>query len=241
MWLWGRHAVTAALANPERACTRLLGTRQALDLVGDRIGRAGLAVHTVEAADLDRRLPGDAAHQGLLLEVAPLPPLALADVTGDPAAPRLLLALDQVTDPRNLGAILRSAAALGVAGVVLPRHGSAELGGACAKAASGALDRVPIVEVVNLARALEEVGEAGFSRIGLVADGPELFEAAVLAPRNLLVLGAEGRGLRRLTALRCDRLARLAIDPSSDSLNVSVAAGIALYLAAQGLRCRGEG
>ena len=147
--------------------------------------------------------------------------------------------MDQVTDPRNLGAILRSAAALSVAGLLLPRHGSAELGGACAKAASGALDRVPIVET-NLAQALDELGRQGFSRIGLAADGPEPLDAAILAPRCVLVLGAEDRGLRRLTAERCDRLAHLAIDPVMESLNVSVAAGIALYIAAHGLRRQGD-
>lgn len=236
LWLWGRHAVTAALAHADRACFRLLATRAAIAGLGPLAHRPHLEVREAEAAELARRIASDAAHQGLLLEVGPLPPRALDELTGTDDEPRLLLALDQVSDPRNLGAILRSAAALGVGGVVVPRHGSAELGGACAKAASGALDRVPIAEVVNLARALAELRERGFAVLGLDASGPLALEQLPLNSRTVLVLGAEGTGLRRLTAERCDTLARLAIDPGAESLNVAVAAGVALYVIRHALR-----
>jgi 23S rRNA (guanosine2251-2'-O)-methyltransferase len=176
---------------------------------------------------------GTRDHQGVL---AWCEPYRYADAFELAAAERPLLAcLDQVSDPRNLGAILRTAAALGVAGVVLPRRRSAELGGACAKAASGALDLVPIVEVVNLTRALAELKERSFWTLGLDAKGPTRVEDLPPEPRRVLVLGGEGTGLRRLVAEGCDRLARLDMDPRVESLNVAVAAGIALYL----LRHRG--
>ena len=151
----------------------------------------------------------------------------------DEAAASLVLALDQVSDPRNLGAILRTAAALGVEGVILPERRSAELGGACAKAASGALDLVPLVEVVNLGRALAQLKQRGYWIVGLDAAGPAALETLDLPSRVVLVLGSEGEGLRRLVAEQCDHLAKLTIDPCMESLNVSVAAGIALYLLAR--------
>jgi 23S rRNA (guanosine2251-2'-O)-methyltransferase len=171
-----------------------------------------------------------------VLDAGPLPPRSLDELTTDPASPALLLALDQVSDPRNLGAILRSAAALGVAGVIVPQHGSAELGGVCAKAASGALDLVPIVEVVNLARSLAELKEHGYWLVGLDAATPTPLEDLPSVPRRVLVLGAEGTGLRRLVAESCDQLASLRIEPRMESLNVAVAAGIALYLLAASQR-----
>jgi 23S rRNA (guanosine2251-2'-O)-methyltransferase len=228
--LWGRHAVAAALANPERPCLRLLGSTGAIEALGALAERSGLERRVAEGHELDRLVPSDSPHQGLVLEVGPLPDRALAEIAPDPGEPALVVALDQVSDPRNLGAILRTAAALGVAGVVLPRRRSAELGGACAKAASGALDIVPIVEVVNLSRALAELKERGFWVVGLDAAGPDRVDDLPPEPRRALVLGAEGSGLRRLVAEGCDRLARIEIGPQVESLNVAVAAGIALYL-----------
>jgi 23S rRNA (guanosine2251-2'-O)-methyltransferase len=232
--LWGRHAVAAALANPERPCLRLLGSAGAIGALGALAERPGLERRVADGRELDRLVPADSPHQGLVLEVGPLPDRALAEVAPGPGEPALVLALDQVSDPRNLGAILRTAAAMGVAGVILPRRRSAELGGACAKAASGALDLVPIVEVVNLARALEELKERAFWIVGLDAAAPLRVEDLPPEPRRVLVLGGEGRGLRRLVAEGCDRLARLEIDPRVESLNVAVAAGIALYLLRHG-------
>jgi 23S rRNA (guanosine2251-2'-O)-methyltransferase len=230
--IWGRHPVEAALRNEDRPCHRLQATAPALAALGPLASRKALIVETMTLPQLDRAVPPDSPHQGLVLDAGPLPPRSLDELVPTPDAPGLLLALDQVSDPRNLGAILRSAAALGVTGVVVPRHGSAELGGICAKAASGALDLVPIVEVVNLARSLGELKELGFWLVGLDATSPVRLEALPPAPRRVLVLGAEGAGLRRLVAETCDQLASLRMAPRMESLNVAVAAGIALYLLA---------
>ncbi|MEK0085519.1 23S rRNA (guanosine(2251)-2'-O)-methyltransferase RlmB [Benzoatithermus flavus] len=233
LWLYGQHAVVAALRNPDRTCHRLLATEAALPLVEEAARARGLAVETVSPERLAQILPPDTPHQGLALGVEPLPECSPDELGRDPAAPSLVLALDQVNDPRNLGAILRTAAALGVEGVILPQRRSAELGGACAKAASGALDLLPIVEVVNLARTLGELKERGYWLVGLDAAGPQRLEELDLPSRVVLVLGSEGEGLRRLVADACDFLARLEIDPRMESLNVSVAAGIALYVLAR--------
>lgn len=242
-WLYGQHAVAAALANPRRPCLRLLATANALGRLGEAVRRPGLAVETAGPRELARVLPEGAVHQGLALEVGPLPPLGLAEAMATLPARALVLALDQVSDPRNLGAILRSAVALGAGAVVLPERRSADLGGACAKAASGALDLLPIVEVTNLARALVELKALGFWAVGLDAAAGTGLEAAPRYDRTVLVLGAEGEGLRRLVAETCDLLVRIPLaGPTSggppiaarvDSLNVAVAAGIALYVLAR--------
>jgi 23S rRNA (guanosine2251-2'-O)-methyltransferase len=232
-WLYGQHAVLAALANEDRPCYRLLATEAALPGVKAAANARGLGVEKVPPERIAQILPPDTPHQGLALSVGPLPEHSLDELGQDPDARSLLLALDQVSDPRNLGAILRTAAALGVEGVILPQRRSAELGGACAKAASGALDLLPLVEVVNLGRALQALKERGYWIVGLDAAGPATLEALDLPPRVVLVLGSEGEGLRRLVADGCDFLARLEIDPRMESLNVSVAAGIALYLLAR--------
>lgn len=232
--LYGQHAVAAALANPDRPLQRLLATESGLPLVEAAAAARGLKVQTVPAERIAQLLPPDTPHQGLLLDAGPLPPRSLADLEPAAAGRRpLVLVLDQINDPRNLGAILRSAAALGVCGVLLPARRSAELGGACAKAASGALDIVPVIEVVNLARALAELKERGWWLVGLDAAGERPLEALDLPDKVALVLGSEGEGLRRLVAEGCDFLARLDIEPAVESLNVSVAAGIALYLLAR--------
>jgi 23S rRNA (guanosine2251-2'-O)-methyltransferase len=233
LWLYGQHAVAAALANPDRPCYRLLATETALPGIEARAHERGLTIETALPERLAQILPPDTPHQGLLLSVGPLPERDLDELGQAEGQRSLVLALDQVSDPRNLGAILRTSAALGVEGVILPQRRSAELNGACAKAASGALDLLPIVEVVNLARALAELKERGYWIVGLDAAGEHALEALDLPPRVVLVLGSEGEGIRRLVAERCDFLARLAIDPRMESLNVSVAAGIALYLLAR--------
>ncbi len=227
-WLWGRHAVAAALANPRRPCLRLVATLPALERLGGLARRPGLTVETATPDAIARLIGGDEVHQGLALAVGPLPPLALDEVVPAEGG-SLLVALDQVTDPRNLGAILRSAAAFGVDAVLVPERRSAEVGGAAARAAAGGLDLVPLVEVVNLARALGELQVRGYWIVGL--DGGASVPIADLPAfeRLVLVLGAEGHGLRRLVAERCDRLVRIPIAPAVESLNVAVAAGIALY------------
>ena len=230
---WGRHAVTAALANPERTVRKLWGTREAL---------AALALPSVvpvtyaDVADLARLVPADAPHQGLVAEVDPLEDVWLGDLLDQGRARaddnRPLVVLDQVTDPHNVGAILRSAAAFDALGLVTQdRHAPPE-SGALARAASGALELVPWVRVVNLSRALDEIADAGFWRVGLTGAATLSLGEAIGGQRVAIVLGAEGEGMRANTETHCDQLARLPISPRVESLNVSNAAAIALYAAA---------
>ncbi len=184
-----------------------------------------------DAADLGRLVPGDAPHQGIVAEVEKLPDIWLSDLIQEAPERRPLLVLDQVTDPHNVGAILRSAAAFDAIGIVTQdRHAPPE-SGALAKAASGALETVPWVRVVNLARALDEIAEAGFWRVGLTGEAEMSLGEALGPPRVALVLGAEGEGMRQNTEAHCDALARLPISDRVESLNVSNAAAIALYAA----------
>jgi len=226
--LWGKHAVAAALDNPERKVLRAWATR---DTAGFMQFPKEVAVTLADVADLGRLVPHDAPHQGVVIEVEPLEDVWIDEILGAAGERAVLLVLDQVTDPHNVGAILRSAAAFGAAGIITQDRHSPPESGVIAKAASGALERVPWARVVNLARALEEIAEAGFWRIGLTGDaGTDLREA--LGPaRVALVLGAEGAGLRPNTREHCDALARLPITDSVESLNVSNAAAVALYAA----------
>ena len=228
-WLYGLHAARAALANPKRKVLRAVLTASAAHaLKGGALGR--VAVETVDSSSVGKLLPEGAVHQGAALLCAPLARLDLADVL-DPLAgqPRLVAILDQITDPQNEGAILRSAAAFGVAAVVVQdRHAPPE-SGALAKAASGALDIVPRVVTVNIARALEELGRMGFWRIALAADGDIPLKDAAGPGDIAIVLGAEGSGIRRLVRERCDASAFIPLNAAMESLNVSTAAAIALY------------
>ena len=226
---WGRHSVAAALANPERRIVRVSMTHEA---AADFEIPAGVPVTFADAADLGRLVPRDAPHQGIVVEVERLPDILLADLLDQAADRRPLLVLDQVTDPHNVGAILRTAAAFDALGLVTQdRHAPPE-SGALAKAASGALEIVPWVRVVNLARALDEIAAAGFWRIGLAGEAAMSLQEALGPPRVALVLGAEGEGMRHNTGIHCDALARLPISDRIESLNVSNAAAIALYAAA---------
>ena len=234
LWLYGRHAVEAALANPRRSCHRLLATAEALARLGGGGQRPGVEVVIVERAEIDRKLGADTVHQGLALSVAPLPALDLRRTCAPEPGRNVVLMLDQINDPHNVGAILRTAAAFEVRAVIVAERRTAPLGGAVAKAASGALDLVPVVEVVNLARALDDLAGLGYWRIALDGHAELSIEAAPDAANLALVLGAEGEGVRRLVREHCDFSARLPIAPAMESLNVSVACGIALYaLAAQ--------
>ncbi len=226
--LWGKHAVAAALDNPERKVLRAWATREAAAIMNFP---GSVPVTLADVADLGRMVPHDAPHQGVVIEVEPLEDVWLGDVLGDAEERALLLVLDQVTDPHNVGAIVRSAAAFGAVGIVTQDRHSPPESGALAKAASGALERVPWARVVNLARALEEIGEAGFWRIGLAGDADMELKDALGPPRIALVLGAEGPGLRPNTREHCDALARLPIGSAVESLNVSNAAAVALYAA----------
>jgi 23S rRNA (guanosine2251-2'-O)-methyltransferase len=226
--LWGRHAVAAALDNPERKVLRAWATRDAAAFMQFP---KDVAVTLAEATDLARLVPHDAPHQGVVIEVEPLEDAWLDELLSPAEERAVLLVLDQVTDPHNVGAILRSAAAFGAVGIVTQDRHSPPESGVVAKAASGALERVPWVRVVNLARALEEIGEAGFWRIGLAGDAETDSGQALGSPRIALVLGAEGAGLRPNTREHCDALARLPISDAIESLNVSNAAAVALYAA----------
>jgi 23S rRNA (guanosine2251-2'-O)-methyltransferase len=226
--LWGKHAVAAALDNPERKVLRAWATRET---AGYMQFPKDVAVTLAEATDLARLVPHDAPHQGVVIEVEPLEDAWLDELITGAADRSVLLVLDQVTDPHNVGAILRSAAAFGAVGIVTQDRHSPPESGVVAKAASGALERLRWARVVNLARALEEIGEAGFWRIGLAGDAETDLSQALGPPRVALVLGAEGAGLRPNTREHCDAIARLPITDAVESLNVSNAAAVALYAA----------
>lgn len=227
--LWGKHAVAAALDNPERRILKAWTTREAAAFMQFP---KDVPVIMAEAPDLGRLVPNDAPHQGVVIEVESLDDVWLDGLLAEAHERSMLLVLDQVTDPHNVGAILRSAAAFGALGIVTQdRHAPPE-SGVVAKAASGALERVPWVRVVNLARALEEIAEAGFWRIGLAGEADTELKDALGPQRVALVLGAEGEGMRHNTRQHCDALARLPISDAVESLNVSNAAAVAMYAAA---------
>ena len=228
--LWGHHAVEAALMNPNRRHRKLWATREAIaELCGDL--PPDFTVEYAQAADLGRLVARDAPHQGLVLECDELEDIFLDEVMdGDPTRP--IIVLDQVTDPHNVGAILRSAAAFNAAAIVTQdRHAPPE-SGTLAKSASGALEIVPWVRVVNLARALGEMAEAGYWRIGLAGEAQGTLAETLPSGPVALVLGAEGEGMRHNIQQHCDVLARLPISEAMESLNVSNAAAIALYAVA---------
>ncbi len=224
-WLYGTHAVMAALENEERRITRIISVR-------DAAASYPIAAHhprpeIMEQKEMVLLLGPDAVHQGVAIEVEPLEQPFLDEVLrGD--AP--LIILDQVSDPHNIGAILRSAAAFDAAAVILPKDHAPGETPVVAKAASGALDIVPLVNVTNLAAALRDIQAAGYWVAGLDGSAPTLMTDAKLSRKTALVLGAEGRGMRRLTAESCDMLIRLPISERMESLNVSNAAAIALFM-----------
>ena len=233
-WLYGDHAVMAALANPARKFRRLVLTRakfEALDAETKGRIEEQIAPEVVERDAISRLLPEHAIHQGIALLPAPLRDYRIEDLleSADETS-RIVAVLDQVTDPQNVGAILRSAAAFNVAAIIVPDRHSPPITGVLAKAASGAVETVPIVRVGNLSRALDQLAENGFWRIGLDGQAEqELAEAASSFQKVAVVLGAEGKGLRQLTAQKCDLLAKLPISSKVESLNVSNAAAITFY------------
>jgi len=229
--IYGVHAVEAALSNPRRRIRRLYLTDNAERRLGAALAVRKLPHERVLPKDLDRRLGADTVHQGALAAAEPLEEPTLAELAAA-AGGRPLIVLDQVTDPHNVGAILRSAAAFGAAGLVMTRRHSPPLDGTLAKSASGALEHVPLALVQNLARAMAELKEGGFTVIGLDGEATERLEEGARAGQLALVLGAEGKGLRQLTRESCDRLVRIATDGALASLNVSNAAAVALHWAA---------
>jgi 23S rRNA (guanosine2251-2'-O)-methyltransferase len=229
--IYGFHSVSAALKAPRRELIRLYATAAAAERLGAEIAARGLETRIMSAEDIAARSPREAVHQGLLLEARPLAPIDVADLPAD----GLALVLDQITDPHNVGAILRTAAAFAVDALVTTERHSPEFSGALAKSASGGLEHVPVCSVPNLARALAEMGDMGYWRIGLDSEAEIRLTDEPLSRPLALVLGAEDKGLRRLTRERCDRLARLDLPGAIKSLNVSNACAIALALAHQRL------
>lgn len=231
--LYGVHAVREALRAKGRKLLALYATPAAAGRIAPDAALAGLEPQIVDGADLDRRLGAGAVHQGLLLEARPLPARDISEIENRSG---IVLVLDQITDPHNVGAILRTAAAYAVDALLVTERHAPEFSGVLAKTASGGLEHVPIVAVVNLARAMEELGDMGYLRVGLDSEGSASLEDMVLSRPLALALGAEGAGLRRLTRENCDLVARLDMPGAIKSLNVSNACAVALAIAAQKLR-----
>lgn len=223
--IYGNHPVEEALRNPRRRFVGLMASKNAADRLAAEIAQAGITPAIVHPRDLDRRLGADAVHQGLLLEAKPLPQPRLDQIEKS----GIVVLLDQVTDPHNVGAILRTCAAFNVTALVATARHSPEASGVLFKSASGAYEHVPYAKVTNLARAIEELKGYGFRIAGLDSEAPEPISAIDKTPPLALVLGAEGKGLRQLTRQSCDALVRLDLNGPIKSLNVSNAAAIALY------------
>ncbi len=227
LWLYGVHAVRAALDNPQRRHKRLLVTHAGAETLGKTESYS-----FAEPADrraIEAVLPPGAVHQGVALLSDPLPEVALDEILAALPEQAVLVALDQVTDPQNIGAVLRSAAAFGAAAVILPEHGAPDTTGALAKAASGALELVPLVRVVNLAQSLDQCKAIGCWTVGLAGEADTFLADIDLKGRSVLVMGAEGPGLRRLTREKCDFLVKLPTSGPIAHLNVSNAAAVSLY------------
>ncbi len=226
-WLWGWHAVVAALDNPRRAAPRrLLATEDRAKTLTERFGRIA-TLEIVDAPLVGKPLPAGASHQGVALKIDPLEPVALDDLGADAAG--MLVMLDHLTDPQNVGAIFRSAAAFGARGIILQDRHAPALTGALAKAAVGAVDVLPFARVTNLSRALERLADLGWRAVGLDGAATESLEAALDPSPTVLVMGSEGEGLRRLVSEHCDILAKIPMPGGFESLNVSAAAAVALY------------
>ena len=240
LWLFGLHAVRDALLNPARDKLRLMVTRNAADKLADAIAAAGITPEVVDARKFAPPIDAQSVHQGAALEARPLDwgTLEARCAAGGESglAPRVVL-LDRVSDPHNVGAILRSAEVFGARAVIAPRHHAAPETGALAKTASGALERQPYLRVRNLADAMAELRAMGYLLLGLDGDAPRDIDAGLLGRRDRavgLVLGAEGPGLRPRTRQGCDEMVRIGAAGGFGSLNVSNAAAVALYAARQG-------
>jgi 23S rRNA (guanosine2251-2'-O)-methyltransferase len=227
LWLWGIHACKTALQNPHRKCFRLLITDSTLKELPIALKELPCKYEVVEGGGLTRLLAPGAVHQGIALEVAPLEESSFLELNQQESG--VLVVLDQVTDPHNVGAILRTAKALGALGVIMTDRNAPPLSGVLAKAASGALDLLPVWKVTNLARTLDELKKFGFWTMGLDEGGTQVLSKKDAPSKVALILGAEGEGMRRLTQERCDFLVKLPTNPEFSTLNVSVAMALALY------------
>jgi 23S rRNA (guanosine2251-2'-O)-methyltransferase len=226
-WLWGWHAVTAALENPARvADARLVATPERARALGANLP-ATVSLQVVQSAAISEMLPAGAVHQGVALDTPPIEPTALDDLARP--AQGVLIMLDQVTDPQNVGAVFRTAAALGARGVILQERHAPRLTGVLAKAAAGAIDRIGHARETNLSRALERLERAGWRAVGLDGEAPGALAEVLDGGPTVLVMGSEGEGLRRLVREHCDALAKIPMSDGVESLNVAAAAAIALY------------
>jgi 23S rRNA (guanosine2251-2'-O)-methyltransferase len=238
VWLFGLHAVRDALLNPRREKLRLVLTKNALDKLEAAVAASGLAPEVVEPRNFNVPIDEGSVHQGAAVEVRPLNWGKFQDVCAAGEGLPLVVLLDRVTDPHNVGAVLRSAEVFGARAVVAPKHHSAPETGALAKTASGALERQPYLKVTNLAEAMDALKDMGFTLIGLDGEAPVTLDQAVAGTQGrpiALVLGAEGPGLREKTRDTCDVLARIPFAGAFGSLNVSNAAAVSLYAAAGAL------
>ena len=223
--LYGWHPVSEALRNGKRRLRRLLATENSARRLAEEVGKLPLEPEIVRPDEINRLVEPDAVHQGLYLEADPLPSPTLETLQGD----RIVLAFDQITDPHNVGAIVRTAAAFGVEAIITTARHSPAATGVLAKSASGGLEHVPFLVVRNLATALIELGKRGFQRIGLDSEGETEIDAIPLRRPVVLVLGSEGKGLRQRTRECCDAVGRLEMPGAIKSLNVSNAAAVTLY------------
>jgi len=226
--LFGKHVAVAVLENPMRKIKRVLVTKNTREELGEKRFAGLKNVQLTEGVKLDNLLPAGSVHQGIVVECEPLTQPSLQEWLAEDSGKPVVL-LDQVTDPHNVGAIMRSAAAFDAGCVVTVDRNAAGETGTLAKSASGALEIVPLITVGNLAQALELLKKAGYWSAGLDGEAKQAIHEAKLDRKTVLVLGAEGRGLRRLTAERCDFLVKLPMSGRMESLNVSNAAAVALY------------
>jgi len=228
-WIYGQHACMAAVANPRRKIHRLVATRE----VGASFANihADITVEIIKRSEIELLLPSGAVHQGVALLASPLPVVTVADIIERAKKNEriLVVALDQVTDPQNVGAIIRSASALGADALLVPDRHTPEISGALTKAASGAVEKIPIIRPSNLVRALETLKSAGLWVVGLDVEAPNSLSEVDLPGKCILAVGAEGKGLRRLTSETCDLRAHIPMIGDIQSLNVSAGAAIALY------------
>jgi 23S rRNA (guanosine2251-2'-O)-methyltransferase len=232
VWIWGLHPVGAALANPKRKISKAYVSRNAAQRVGLDADALPAFARLLEPKEIDQLMPPGAVHQGLAVRCAPLEGLDISDAAVMPEKP--LVILDQVTDPQNVGAVFRSAAAFSIGGVVMQTRNAPALGGALAKAAAGAIEKVEEIRAVNLSRAIDTLRDAGWRVIGLDSSAEQTLDKAFAGDEPLaIVLGAEGAGIRPGVAKACSGLARIPIGEAMESLNVSNAAAIAFYEAAR--------
>lgn len=227
IWLYGYHAVTAALQNPQRKTYRLLLSKETASELPQKLIPSGLNYETAGKAEFEQLLPKGAVHQGIAALVSALPPLYEEDIPEKGTS--VVVILDQVTDPHNVGAVMRSAAAFDADAVIVTERNAPEATGALAKSACGALELVPLITVSNLARTMQTLKERGYWCVGMDGAAKQTLRDAALPRKIALIMGSEGYGLRRLTAENCDFMVKLPISERMESLNVSNAAAIALY------------